>query len=289
MITGMPRIAIAVNDFSMAVATFRDKLGMPVIDLSESSVSSLGANLAMCVPKGGSNIELMSPADRAAPLSQSLHRFLDRRGEGLFALMLEAPDPNAEADALLSRGLNVLPLMPGTGGRDIHPNSTHGVLIRVYPVNSFQGQDPDPDSNSDLSGVARVIIAVRDMDHAVSVYGDKFAMDISEPSVDAHRGVRSAICRPPSGGVIELVSVEDRSQLFAKSIQGFLDSNREGMYALVLQTNDPEASANVLSARGLRVSASDDSPATMEIERTSTFGALLRIEPVWATNPKRRR
>ncbi len=233
MISGMPRVAIAVNDFSMTVATFRDQLGMPVIDLSESSVSSLGAKLAMCVPKGGSNIELMSPADPAAPLSQSLQRFLDRRGEGLFALMLEAPDPNAEANDLSSRGLNVLPLMPGAAGRDIHPISTHGVLIRVYPVNSFQGPDTDPDSSSDLSGIVRVIIAVRDIDHAVSVYGDKLAMDISKPSVDADRGVRSAICRPPSGGVIELVAVEDQSQPFGRSIEGFLDSNREGMYALV--------------------------------------------------------
>ena len=155
MITAMPRIAIAVRDFSATVATFRDKLGMPVLDMSESSVESLGARLAMCVPKGGSNIELMSPADPATPLSQSLQRFLDRRGEGLFALMLEAPDPNAEAEDLSGRGLNVLPLMAGAGGRDIHPNSTHGVLIRVYPVDSFQGQrDPGDAAESDSPGLS---------------------------------------------------------------------------------------------------------------------------------------
>lgn len=280
MITAMPRIAIAVNDFSETVATFRDRLGMPVIDMSEGSVKSLGAKLAMCVPKGGSNIELMCPADPEAPLSQSLQRFLDRRGEGLFALMLEAPDPNAEANDLLSRGLNVLPLMAGAGGRDVHPNSTHGVLIRVYPKNSFQGQHPSPDGISDLSGIVRVIIAVRDIDHAVSVYGDQFAMGISVPSVDASRGVRSAICTPPSGGVIELVSVEDSSQPFANSIAGFLHDKGEGMYALVLQSNDPKGLTNVLSDRGLKVKEADDSAAVIEVDRTSAFGALLRIEPV---------
>jgi len=56
MITGMPRIAIVVRDFAETVITFRDKFGMPVIDLSEGSVESLGAKLAMCVPDGGSNI-----------------------------------------------------------------------------------------------------------------------------------------------------------------------------------------------------------------------------------------
>lgn len=281
MITGMPRIAIAVQDFSAIVALFRDKLGMPVLDISASSVESLGASLAMCVPEGGSNIELMSPSDPATPLSQSLQRFLDRRGEGLFALMLEAPDPNAEAVELSGRGLNVLPLMDGAGGRDVHPNSTHGVLIRVYPVNSFQGEDPgsvDTSDSTGLSGIVRVIIAVHDLDHAVTVYGDKFAMDISETSVDTQRGVRSAICKPPSGGVIELVSVEDSKQPFGKSITEFLDGNREGMYALVLQSHDLKASAKSLAARGLKTRAAADSPEVLEVDPTATFGALIRIE-----------
>ena len=75
--------------------------------MSETSVDSLGAKLAMCVPAGGSNIELMSPANPQAPLSQSLQRFLDRRGDGLFALMLEAPVPNEEADRLLEESLQI--------------------------------------------------------------------------------------------------------------------------------------------------------------------------------------
>jgi catechol 2,3-dioxygenase-like lactoylglutathione lyase family enzyme len=281
MITGMPRIAIAVHDFPAIIALFRDKLGMPVLDISDSSVESLGASLAMCVPKGGSNIELMSPADPTAPLSQSLLKFLDRRGEGLFALMLEAPDPDAEAVDLTDRGLNVLPLMGGAGGRDVHPGSTHGVLIRVYPVNSFQGEDPgtsDGSGSPGLSGIQRVIIAVYDLDHAVKVYGDMFAMEIGEASVDAQRGVRSAICKPPSGGVIELVSVEDPQQPFAKSIAEFLDTRREGMYALVLQSRDLQATAKALTARGLETRTATDSSEVLEIDRTSAFGALLRIE-----------
>ena len=35
MITAMPRIAIAIHDFPKSLATFRDLLGMPVVDLSE--------------------------------------------------------------------------------------------------------------------------------------------------------------------------------------------------------------------------------------------------------------
>jgi hypothetical protein len=249
---------------------------MPVIDLSESSVESLGAKLAMCVPNGGSNIEIMSPADPLAPLSQSLQRCIDSRGEGFFALMLEAPDPDAEAEDLLDR-----PLMAGAAGRDVHPNSTHGVLVRVYPVNSFQGQDYVTSNSSQtpaLSGIQRVIIAVHDLDHAVEVYGNMFAMDISDPVEDATRGIRSAICTPATGGLIELVSVMDAKQPFAKSIDDFLRDNREGMYAIALQSVDVQASAKVLAEQGLKVSASADSPDILEVDRSSNFGALVRIE-----------
>ena len=278
MITGMPRIAIAVHDFPATVATFRDKFGMPVIDLSESSVDNLGAKLAMCVPTGGSNIELMSPADPRAPLSQSLQRFLERRGEGLFALMLEAPDPDAEAEDLSRRGLNVIPLMDGAGGRDIHPNSTHGVLIRVYPENSFQGEPPGADDSDSpaLSGITRVIIAVQDLDHAMEVYGKKLAMGIGELNVDDGLGVRSAVYKPASGGLIELVSVEDKNRPFAQSVSAFLEGKREGMYALVLQSDDPQAAEKNLNSRGLNVTSATDSPDVLQIRLN--FGVLIRIE-----------
>lgn len=281
MITGMPRVAIAVQDFPGVVSLFRDKLGMPVLDISDDSVSSLGASLAMCVPAGGSNIELMSPAIAEAPLSQSLQSFLNRRGEGLFALMLEAPDPNAEAEVLLERGLNVLPLMAGAGGRDVHPNSTHGVLIRVYPVNSFVGEDPgdgDDANATGLSGISRVIIAVKDIDHAALVYGQMFGMEISTSTLDSARGVRTAICTPPSGGVIELVAVENASQPFAQAIAEFIDNNREGMYALVLQSGDLAATANALTRRGITSSPAADSSSVLELDTSATFGALIRIE-----------
>ena len=284
MITGMPRIAIAVHDFAACVASFREKLGMPVVDVSESSVKDLGASLAICVPKGGSNIEIMSPADPSAALSQSLQRFLDRRGEGLFALMLEAPDPEKEAEILLDRGLNVLPLMQGAGGRDVHPNSTHGVLIRVYPVDSFAGYEgtgpANAEDNPELSGIVRVIIAVDDLDRAVDVYGSRFAMDLGRPSLDAERGVQTAICTPASGGAIEIVSVHDSKRPFARSVREFLDRDREGMFGVVLQSRDLQASRHALLTRGVEVTLSDESPDILEVDRSATFGMRMRIEAI---------
>ena len=276
MITGMPRIAIAVRDFEAAVSMFRDKLGLPVIDLSASSVESLGANLAMCVPEGGSNIELMCPANPDAPLSQSLQRFLDRRGEGLFALMLEAPSPDDEGERLAKAGLNVLPLMAGAGGRDIHPRSTHGVLIRIYPTNSFKAQRATGDETLALSGIVRVLIAVRDLDDAMAVYGEKLGLALDPPVVNTTRGVKSVVCHPPSGGVIELVSVVDEQRPFAATIDAWLQQRGEGLFALVMQTDEPARAAAVLSGRGLTTTSKDGHP--MEIAPTDTFGARVWLQ-----------
>jgi catechol 2,3-dioxygenase-like lactoylglutathione lyase family enzyme len=275
----MPRVAIAAADFEGLVDTCRNRLGLPVIDLSDQTVPALGANLAMCVPPGGSNIELMSPAIADAPLAQSLQRFLDRRGQGLFALMLEAPDPNAEAQGLAARGLKVLPLMAGAGGRDVHPASAHGVLIRVYPVDSYVGQPPPDAPPAATSGIVRVIIAVRDASEARTTYGERLGLAAGTPVHDAARGVTSVQVRPPRGGTIELVEVRDASRPFAAAVAAHLAASGEGLFALVLQATDPAGLADGLRARGLDARPASDAAGMIEIARDTMFGARILVEP----------
>ena len=63
---------------------------------------------------------------------------------------------------------------------------------------------------------------------------------------------------------------------FAQSVEEFLGSRGEGMLALVLETQDLQKTAEVLSNRGLTVNTVTDD--ALEIARTDTFGALIRIE-----------
>jgi catechol 2,3-dioxygenase-like lactoylglutathione lyase family enzyme len=271
VITAMPRIAIAVHDFDAAVSTFRDALGMPVADFSPNTVPSLGAHVAMCAPKGGSNIELMAPADAAKPLSQALQSFLDRRGEGLYALMLEAPDPDAEAVELAARGLDVLPLMAGAGGRDIHPRSTHGVLVRVYPNDSARTGDVAGSNDLGLSGIVRVVVATADAALAAATYGDGFGLDVGPVVDDEERGVSCVECRPPKGGVIELVSPLDTGKPFAEAIAQCGKAQHGGMFALVLNAPDPERAFAALAARDI---ATEDGP----LRHATICGARFLID-----------
>jgi catechol 2,3-dioxygenase-like lactoylglutathione lyase family enzyme len=254
MITAIPRIAIAVPDFAQAVSVFRDSFGMPVQDYSSRTVTPLGAHVGMCVPLGGSNIELMAPANPALPLSQALQKFLNRRGQGPYAMMLEAPDPNAEADDLLQRGVKVLPLMAGAGGRDVHPSSTHGVLVRVYPENSAPPPAERPSDELGLSGIDRTIIATLDVSLAAQAYGAGLGLEMDDAVIDPDRGVLAARGRAPAGGDIELVSIVDSAQPFAQAIGHHLDQAGEGIFALGLLCDDPAQAASVLAQRGLNAS-----------------------------------
>ncbi|MEZ5232654.1 MAG: VOC family protein [Acidimicrobiales bacterium] len=252
MITALPRIAIAMTDFDAAVRTFRDVFGLPVLDFSERTVPSLGAHVGMCQPTGGSNIELMAPSDPTKPLSQALQRFLDRRGDGLYALMLEAPDPDGEAIELAARGLDVLPLMAGAGGRDVHPRSTAGVLIRVYPDGSVADPGPQPLGVPGLSGITRAIVATADATAAAMAYGHGFGLAVDPPVTDDERGVQVVRCRPPKGGVIELVSAVDPLPALRRRDRAFRQAGR--LYALVLEADDPAAATALLRDRGVPLS-----------------------------------
>ncbi|MDG2113565.1 MAG: VOC family protein, partial [Actinomycetota bacterium] len=221
------------------------------LDFSPDTVPSLGAHVGMCVPEGGSNIELMAPATPGAPLSEALSKFLERRGEGLYALMLEAPDPDAEAEELLARGVEVLPLMKGAGGRDIHPRSTNGVLIRVYPDDSVRKPDGVLSEEPGLSGITRVIIATSDVDAAQRAYGQGLGLAAEQPFDDDQVGLRRALVRPAKGGVIDLVAATSLDTVTAKEINRHVSEEGEGMYTLVLSADDTDAAVATLAERGV--------------------------------------
>ena len=254
-ITGLPRIAIAMTaaEYAEAIVTFRDTFGMAVIDMSDQTVPDLGAHVGMCQPAIGSNIELMAPADPSAPLGIAMQRFLDRRGTGLYALMLEADVPNEEAAAMTGRGLHVLPLMAGAGGRDVHPKSTHGVLIRVYPTGSV-AQPIEPASGPPhLTGIVRALLAVTDLDAATNAWGHGLGLSAGALEVDADRGVQSVALRPPWGATVELVTPDDTARPVASEIDRHLASHGEGLVALVLETDDVAAAADTLRRDGIEV------------------------------------
>ena len=81
------------------------------------------------------------------------------------------------------------------------------------------------------------MIAVTDLDDAVAVYRDRLGITAAPPRVDDDRGVASVLLSPPSGGLIELLSVRDPSRPFAAAPTTCTGLNNEA--AAVKYTADP--------------------------------------------------
>ena len=122
----MPRVAIAVRDLDHTLSVFSDRFGMPV---SELEGMGLGIRLAFVAVPGGAHIELMAPDDPGAPLSKSLQGFIDRRGEGLSALVLQSTDLVATRVALEKGGVTVA--ADGGDALEIAPADACGTPVRV--------------------------------------------------------------------------------------------------------------------------------------------------------------
>lgn len=278
MITCMPRVAIAIRDMDAAVRWFRDSLGLGVSEL-DGAIDSLGVRIAMCSSSSLGHIELMAPEQRERPLGQSLQRFLDGRGDGFYAMMLYAPDPDRESEEIEKRGLAALPLMPEATGRDFHPRGTNGVLIRVYPDASDSIVEDDLDmhlgpleqrkTTTGLSGIRAVQIVVPDLEKAVAIYRDQFGLTTEVmPATD--RG-QVAVCTPASGGQIELHAPADTSTETGR----FLQEAGPGLFAIVHESDNPEATAKLLEQRGVSVTRAPD--GLWDLDRTEAFGALIRL------------
>ena len=152
--------------------------------------------------------------------------------------MLEAADPDAEAEVLLGRNLKVLPKMLGAGGRDIHPSSTHGVLIRVYPENSVSQPDDPVSAPPNYSGINKVVIATNDASVAANTYSEGLGLRADKPRLDEERGLLSVLVHPPEGGVIDLVSQASLDRPIAQNVAKFLNTKGEGIYSLQLSAEE---------------------------------------------------
>ena len=123
-------IGIAVRDLDVALAFYRDTLGLEVTERRE--VPEEGVEIAF-LPTGEGEIELLEPLDEESGVA----RFLEKRGEGLHHICLTVEDVEATMERLRAAGARLLSKEPrvnvhGTRYVFVHPRSAHGVLLELY-------------------------------------------------------------------------------------------------------------------------------------------------------------
>jgi methylmalonyl-CoA/ethylmalonyl-CoA epimerase len=126
---GLDHVAIAVKDLDVAIALYRDVLGLELAEVEEVPEQQVRTAI---FGHGLGRIELICPTAKDTGVA----RFLEKRGEGLHHICVEVDDIEAAIAALKAKGAPMIDETPkpGAGGAKVafvHPRGAHGVLVEL--------------------------------------------------------------------------------------------------------------------------------------------------------------
>jgi methylmalonyl-CoA epimerase len=125
----LDHVGIAVRSLEQAIQTYADQLGFNLGEIV--TIPDQGVKVAV-FPCGESRIELLEPTNSDSPI----HRFLEKKGEGIHHLCFKVDDIESMLAQLKSTPIKPLGDTPCLGLENrkisfLHPKSTHGVLIEL--------------------------------------------------------------------------------------------------------------------------------------------------------------
>lgn len=130
-------IGIAVKDIKAAGKLYEMLLNTTIYKIED--VESEGVKTAF-LQSGPNKIELLEATSGGSPV----HKFIEKRGEGIHHIAFDVKDIEAEMIRLKEEGFILLNDKPKPGADNklvcfIHPKSTNGVLIELCQEISSKG------------------------------------------------------------------------------------------------------------------------------------------------------
>jgi methylmalonyl-CoA/ethylmalonyl-CoA epimerase len=130
-------IGIAVKDIKAAGKLYEMLLNTTIYKIED--VESEGVKTAF-LQTGPNKIELLEATSKDSPV----HKFIEKRGEGIHHIAFDVEDIEAEMMRLKNEGFILLNDKPKPGADNklvcfIHPKSTNGVLIELCQDISSKG------------------------------------------------------------------------------------------------------------------------------------------------------
>ncbi|WP_127782633.1 methylmalonyl-CoA epimerase [Rhodococcus sp. X156] len=129
LVTAIDHVGVAVPDLDVAIAWYRDVLGLEVTHQEVNEEQ--GVREAM-VGVGNAQVQLLAPLSPESTIA----KFIDRNGPGLQQLAYRVTDVEAVAQALRDKGLRLLYDTPRRGTSNsrvnfVHPKDAGGVLVEL--------------------------------------------------------------------------------------------------------------------------------------------------------------
>jgi methylmalonyl-CoA/ethylmalonyl-CoA epimerase len=131
-VTGIFAVVLAVNNLDEAIESYK-KLGFELLERTPRAAWGLEA--AQFKAGGISVVELLTPTDLTKPTAQTVRKFLDKNGEGVYQVAFLVDDLDAvhrqvkESGARMIGEPHELPSHPGLKVMWVSPKSTHGLFL----------------------------------------------------------------------------------------------------------------------------------------------------------------
>ncbi|MCB0280120.1 MAG: methylmalonyl-CoA epimerase [Calditrichaeota bacterium] len=128
-INKIDHIGVAVNNVAETKALlerlFQLKLEFSQL-VADQKVNTVGFDIA------GTNLELLEATDNDSPI----HKFIEKRGQGIHHIALQVDDLDASLDELKQMNVQLIDQRPRIGAEDkriafIHPKATGGILVEL--------------------------------------------------------------------------------------------------------------------------------------------------------------
>ena len=122
-------IGIAVRDLEKSNALFTALFGQP--PYKEESVESEHVKTSF-FQQGETKVELLE----ATAESSAIHKFIEKRGEGIHHIAFEVPDIHEAMERMRKEGFRLLNEAPKRGADNklicfLHPKDSNGVLVEL--------------------------------------------------------------------------------------------------------------------------------------------------------------
>lgn len=215
---------------------------------------------------GDGFIGVVTPAgDRS-----QLRTFLDKFGDGFYAMSIDVGDPERARVVFETHGIDHRSA-EGETLMFAGPRQTHGVLFQVIG-GMLLGQGANPR----YSGLARLTVAVHDLDKAAADFERIFDLGAPQPTRDDPPGTR---------GVIFPIAGMDVSQQLALvtptdddcDVAHLLASRGQGMYSFAIACSDIAGEVERLKEAGVGV---HDTAGGVSIDPQALRGLRVELLPV---------
>ena len=126
----LDHVAVAVNSLDKSQKIYED-LGLK-FEKKREVVASQAVETAFASIDQRAHLELLAPHGESGPI----HKFLEKKGEGIHHLCFRVKDVAAKSEELKKKGYTLINEKPVPGANNclvnfIHPKSTGGVLIEI--------------------------------------------------------------------------------------------------------------------------------------------------------------